>query len=61
MDVVWPMVFHQALFLTPSGPTLNINLAFTCFYLPLNLVEFSCIYLRKDIKKSITDVEIDGN
>jgi hypothetical protein len=52
--------FHQALCLTPSGPTLNINLAFTCFYLPLNFVEFSCQYLRKDIKRSITEAEIEG-
>jgi hypothetical protein len=52
--------FHQALCLTPSGPTLNINLAFACFYLPLNFVEFSCRYLRKDITKSITEAEVAG-
>ncbi|CAF3771180.1 unnamed protein product [Rotaria sp. Silwood1] len=52
--------FHQALCLTHSGPTLNINLAFTCFYLPLNFVDFSCKYLRKDITKKITPTEIEG-
>ena len=52
--------FHQALCLTMSGPTLNVNLAFTCFYLPLNFVEFACLYLRKDIRKNITDAEIEG-
>ncbi len=41
--------FYQALFLTQCGPTLNINLTFTCFYMPLNFVEFACKYLRKDI------------
>ncbi|CAF4026284.1 unnamed protein product [Rotaria sordida] len=49
--------FHQALCLTRSGPTLNINLAFTCFYVPLNFVEFYCKYLRKDITKRMTEVE----
>jgi hypothetical protein len=52
--------FHQALCLTHDGPTLNINLAFTCFYLPLNFVDFSCKYLRKDITQGITEFEIDG-
>ncbi|CAF3663795.1 unnamed protein product [Adineta steineri] len=41
--------FYQALFLTRSGPTLNINLTFTCFYMPLNFVDFTCKYLRKNI------------
>ncbi|CAF1077709.1 unnamed protein product [Rotaria sordida] len=52
--------FHQALCLTHGGPTLNINLAFTCFYLPLNFVDFSCKYLRKDITQRITETEIEG-
>jgi len=52
--------FHQALCLTPKGPTLNINLAFACFYLPLNFVDFSCQYLRKDITKGITEAELNG-
>lgn len=43
--------FYQALFLTRSGPTLNVNLTFTCFYMPLNFVDFTCQYLRKNIKK----------
>jgi hypothetical protein len=38
--------FYQALFLTQCGPTLNINLTFTCFYMPLNFVEFAKKYLR---------------
>jgi len=41
--------FFQALFLTQCGPTLNINLAFTCFYMPLNFVDFATRYLRVDI------------
>ena len=49
--------FYQALFLTQGGPTLNINLAFTCFYMPLNFVEFATKYLRKDITKGLTDGE----
>lgn len=49
--------FYQALFLTQCGPTLNINLAFTCFYMPLNFVEFATKYLRKDITKGFTEGE----
>jgi hypothetical protein len=52
--------FHQALCLTQNGPTLNINLAFGCFYLPINFVEFSCKYLRKDIRRQINQTEVDG-
>lgn len=49
--------FYQALFLTRSGPTLNVNLTFTCFYMPLNFVDFACKYLRKDITQGLTDYE----
>ena len=49
--------FYQALFLTRSGPTLNVNLTFTCFYMPLNFVEFARRYLRKDITKGFSDYE----
>lgn len=52
--------FHQALCLTRGGLTLNVNLAFTCFYLPLNFVDFACRYLRKDITRGISPNEIDG-
>jgi len=52
--------FHQALCLTHKGPTLNINLAFACFYLPINFVDFACKYLRKDITRNITEFEIEG-
>ncbi len=52
--------FYQALFLTQSGPTLNINLAFTCFYMPLNFVEFATKYLRKDITKGLSEGELQG-
>ena len=54
--------FYQALFLTQCGPTLNINLAFTCFYMPLNFVEFASKYLRKDITipKGLSDAELQG-
>lgn len=41
--------FYQALFLTQCGPTLNVNLSFTCFYMPLNFVDFVSQYLRVDI------------
>ena len=50
--------FYQALFLTQCGPTVNINLAFTCFYLPLNFVEFASKYLRKDIRKGFSQDEV---
>ncbi|CAF1024442.1 unnamed protein product [Rotaria sp. Silwood1] len=49
--------FYQALFLTRCGPTLNINLTFTCFYMPLNFVHFACKYLRKDITNGFTEYE----
>ncbi|CAF1114885.1 unnamed protein product [Adineta ricciae] len=52
--------FHQALCLTRGGPTLNVNLTFACFYLPLNFVDFSCKYLRKDITRGISPGEIEG-
>ena len=50
--------FYQALFLTQGGPTLNINLTFTCFYMPLNFVQFACKYLRKDITKDLNDKDL---
>ncbi|CAF1938445.1 unnamed protein product [Rotaria magnacalcarata] len=40
---------YQAMFLTKIGATLNINSTFTCFYQPLNLVDFLCEYLQHDI------------
>ncbi|CAF3366395.1 unnamed protein product [Rotaria socialis] len=52
--------FYQALFLTQCGPTLNVNLAFTCFYMPLNFVEFATKYLRKDITKGLNENELQG-
>ncbi len=50
--------FYQALFLTQCGPTLNINLTFTCFYMPLNFVEFACKYLRKDITQGLQERDL---
>lgn len=50
--------FYQALFLTQCGPTLNINLTFTCFYMPMNFVEFARQYLRKDITKGINETDL---
>ncbi|CAF5001536.1 unnamed protein product [Rotaria sp. Silwood1] len=47
--------FYQALFLTRLGPTLNVNLTFTCFYMPINFVQFACQYLREDITKGFPD------
>lgn len=41
--------FYQALFLTQMGITLNMNLTFSCFYQPLNFIDFACKYLRKNI------------
>ena len=52
--------FYQALFLTQGGPTLNINLTFTCFYMPLNFIEFATKYLRKDVTKGFSEGEIQG-
>ncbi|CAF3230385.1 unnamed protein product [Rotaria socialis] len=49
--------FYQALFLTRCGPTLNVNLTFTCFYMPLNFVDFARKYLRKDITANFTEYE----
>ncbi|CAF3537757.1 unnamed protein product [Rotaria sp. Silwood1] len=45
--------FHQALFLTQGSLTLNINLAFTYFYMPLNFVGFASKHLQKDITKDL--------
>ncbi|CAF3334667.1 unnamed protein product [Rotaria sp. Silwood2] len=45
--------FYQALFLTQGSLTLNINLACTYFYMPLNFVGFASKYLRKDITKDL--------
>ncbi|CAF4872522.1 unnamed protein product [Rotaria sp. Silwood1] len=50
--------FYQALFLTQMGPTLNINLTFTCFFMPLNFVDFACKYLRKDITKGLNENDL---
>ncbi|CAF4557350.1 unnamed protein product, partial [Rotaria sp. Silwood2] len=47
--------FYQALFLTRLGPTLNVNLTFTCFYMPMNFIQFACQYLREDITKGLPD------
>ena len=47
--------FYQALFLTRFGPTLNVNLTFTCFYMPLNFIQFARLYLREDITKGFPD------
>lgn len=51
--------YYQALFLTQLGPTLNINLAFTCFYMPLNFVEFTTKYLRKDITRDLSRRDLE--
>ncbi|CAF3515191.1 unnamed protein product [Rotaria sp. Silwood1] len=45
--------FHQALFPTQGSLTLNINLAFTYFYMPLNFVGFASKHLQKDITKDL--------
>ncbi|CAF3801905.1 unnamed protein product [Rotaria socialis] len=50
--------FYQSLFLTQIGPTININLSFACFYMPLNFVDFACEFLRKDITKDFAEWEI---
>ena len=47
--------FYQALFLTRAGPTLNVNLTFTCFYMPMNFIQFACQYLREDITQGLPD------
>ncbi|CAF2767340.1 unnamed protein product [Rotaria sp. Silwood2] len=52
--------FHQALCLTHGGPTINVNLAFTCFYQPLNFVDFACRYLRQDIKQGVNEAQLIG-
>ena len=52
--------YHQALCLTRSGPTLNLNLAFASFYLPLNFVEFASKYLRKDITQGWDANDLTG-
>ena len=46
---------YQAMFLTQIGATLNINSTFTCFYQPLNLVDFLCEYLQHDIVRDGTE------
>ena len=51
--------FYQALFLNQMGPTLNINLAFTCFYMPLNFVEFASKYLRKDVTRGLAPRDLE--
>ena len=50
--------FYQALFLTQAGPTLNINLTFTCFYMPLSFIDFASQYLRKDITKGLHEKDL---
>ena len=51
--------FYEALFLTQRGPTLNMNLTFTCFYDPINFLNFACKYLRKDIiKYGLNEIEL---
>ncbi|CAF4038167.1 unnamed protein product [Rotaria magnacalcarata] len=50
--------FYQSLFLTQIGPTININLSFACFYMPLNFVDFARDFLRKDITKDFAEWEI---
>jgi len=50
--------FYQALFLTQGGPTLNINLTFTCFYMPLKFVDFASLYLRKDIIRDLNQNDL---
>ncbi|CAF1190043.1 unnamed protein product [Rotaria sordida] len=50
--------FYQALFLTQGGPTINVNLTFTCFYMPLRFVEFACKYLRKDITSDLREEDL---
>lgn len=47
--------FYQALFLTRFGPTLNVNLTFTCFYMPFDFIHFACEYLREDITRGLSD------
>jgi hypothetical protein len=51
--------FYQALFLTQGGPTLNINLTFTCFYMPLKFVDFASQFLRRDITRGIHQKELE--
>lgn len=43
--------FYQAIVLGESGPTLNINNTFCCFYQNYNLVEFLSCYLNHDIRR----------
>jgi hypothetical protein len=50
--------FYQALFLTQGGPTLNINLTFTCFYMPLKFVDFASQYLRKEIIRDLNQNDL---
>jgi hypothetical protein len=46
--------FYQALCLTQCGPTLNVNLTFTCFYMPLSFIDFASKYLRRDITTGLS-------
>ncbi|CAF2681440.1 unnamed protein product [Rotaria sp. Silwood2] len=50
--------FYQALFLTQGGPTLNINLTFTCFFMPLSFIDFASKYLRKDVTKGLHERDL---
>ena len=50
--------FYQSLFLTSGGLTLNINLTFTCFYMPLYFLDFASKYLRKDITKGLCERDL---
>jgi len=43
---------YQAIFVTKIGPTLNVNSTFTCFYQPMNLVDFLCAHLERDITQT---------
>jgi hypothetical protein len=43
------------MFLTKLGATININSTFTCFYQPLNLVQFLRDYLQHDIVRDGID------
>jgi eukaryotic translation initiation factor 2C len=49
--------FYQALCLTQCGPTLNINLTFTCFYMPLSFIDFASKYLRRDITRGLNETD----
>ena len=40
---------YQAIFVTKLGATINFNSTFTCFYMPVDLFHFICMYLGRDI------------